>query len=202
MVPKAFKAPQAAEGLLVATAGAQRTTWSWRSWWRLNAPLIILNFGSFATLVGFTRSDVLELRCLAITGNFTLVVYSLLQPPPIRWPAICWSVLFGGVNGFNIAKIVHEREGKVVLSEHEEDIFLEHFKPHGVTPKQFEMLMSTGETRFVKKGDVLCRQGEPMSSVKLVVRGDTRANIRGRHLTAMGSARGRSSGQCDTPLPT
>jgi len=195
VVPQAFKTPHAAEGLLIATkpaagVGSQRSTWSWLSWWRLNAPLVILNFGSFATLVGFTRSDVLELRCLAITGNMTFVIYSLLQPPPIRWPAICWSVLFGGVNGFSIAKFVHEREGKVILSKYEEEIFLEHFKPHGVTPKQFETLMSTGKSRIVKRGDVLSRQGEPMTSAKLVIRGDTRANIKGRRLTAMGSMRG------------
>lgn len=141
-------------------------------------------------LTGFTRSDVLELRSLALTGNTSFVVYSLLQPPPIRWPAVIWSMLFASVNSFNIAKIMNEREGKVYLSPYEEEIYHEHFKPHGVTPKQFEKIMSAGESRIIKKGGVLLRQGEQITSLKLVVRGHTRANVMGRHLTAMGSARG------------
>jgi len=207
VLPMPFKTPppkvgvaQKAEALVAATTagggngggGSQggKTTWSWRSWWKLNAPLVILNFGSMATLVGFTRGDVLELRSLAMTGNTTFVIYSLLQPPPIRWPAIIWSCLFASVNGFNIAKILSERNGKVYRAPHEEKIYHEHFEPHGVTPKQFEKVMSTGKRQVIKKGDVISRQGVEMSTVKLVVHGNTRANVKGRHLTAMGSARG------------
>lgn len=199
VVPQPFKTPpstaaQKAEALVASTkpssTGGKKSTWSWRSWWKLNAPLLILNFGSLATLVGFTRSDVLELRTLAITGNTCFVVYSLLQPPPIKWAAIVWSTLFASVNGYNIAKILNERKGTVHLNEHEEEIYQEHFQPHGVTPKQFDKIMATGKTRIIKAGDVVSRQGEQISSLKLVVRGNTRANVRGRHLTAMGSVRG------------
>mmetsp|Transcript_35876 Transcript_35876/g.75523 ORF Transcript_35876/g.75523 Transcript_35876/m.75523 type:complete len:474 (+) Transcript_35876:206-1627(+) len=191
--PNATTVAQKAEALVASNAGAgssQQSTWSWKSWWKLNAPLLILNFGSFAMLMGFTRSDVLELRCLAITGNISFVVYSLLIPPPIRWAAVGWSGLFATVNAYNIGKILNEREGKVYLAEHEKEIYHEHFEPHGVTPKQFEKVMKKGVTKIVKKGDVLSRQGEQISSVKLVVKGDTRANVMGRHLTAMGSVRG------------
>ncbi|KAL7532286.1 hypothetical protein ACHAXR_004537 [Thalassiosira sp. AJA248-18] len=201
--PNPIAAAQKAEALVTAKPAAgssdsRKSTWSWRSWWKLNGPLVLLNFGSLATLVGFTRADVLELRSLAMTGNTTFVLYSLLQPPPIRWATVCWNILirprrvslFASVNGYNIAKILNEREGKVFLSPHEEEIFHEHFQPHGVTPKQFEKVMSTGSTRIIKKGDVLSRQGEQMTSVKLVVQGTTRANVKGRHLTAMGSVRG------------
>lgn len=51
-------------------------------------------------------------------------------------------------------------------------------------------LISTGKTLTIKKGGVLSRQGEQISSVKLVVRGNTRANVKGRHVTAMGSVNG------------
>lgn len=126
----AHKAEALVAGIKPSSGSGQQSTWSWRSWWKLNAPLVILNFGSLATLVGFTRPDVLELRCLAMTGNTTFVLYSLLQPPPIRWAAMCWSALFASVNGFNIAKILNERSGKVSLAPHEEEIFHEHFQPH------------------------------------------------------------------------
>ncbi|KAL9188794.1 hypothetical protein ACHAXT_007172 [Thalassiosira profunda] len=198
VVPQPFKTPppQAAAEVLAATKPAgggggagQQSTWSWRSWWKLNAPLVLLNVGSLATLVGFTRADVLELRSLALTGNCTFIMYSLMSPP-VRWGPIGWVSLFAGVNGYNIVRIMTERKGKVFLSEHEEEIFNEHFQPFGVTPKQFEKVMSQGKMRIIPKGGVLSRQGEQMSSVKLVVRGKTRANVMGRHLTAMGSMPG------------
>lgn len=195
VLPKPFKTPppefiassKSAHG---GSGSKQQSTWSWSSWWKLNAPLLILNFGSLATLVGFTRRDVLELRALSMTGSTTFVIYSLLQPPPIRWPSIVWSTLFAGVNGYKILGILNERKGNVVLSPREEEIYHEHFQPHGVTPKQFEKAMRVGTIRTIKKGELVSRQGIPISSVKLVIRGNTRASVMGRHLTAIGSARG------------
>jgi hypothetical protein len=73
---------------------SQKQSWSWKEWLKLNGPLIVLNFGSLATLVGFTRTDVLELRALSVTGSLTFVAYTLWQPPPIRWPSVFWSLLF------------------------------------------------------------------------------------------------------------
>ena len=169
---------------------SSKQTWSWRSWLKLNAPLLILNFGSVCTLVGFTRTDVLELRALSMTGSTTFVIYSYLQPPPIKWAAIVWSTLFASVNAFKITSILNERQAPVALSQREEEIFHEHFQPHGVTPKQFEKVFSNGKTRIIKTGGLLARQGEPIEKVILVLRGKTRANVLGRHLTAIGSAPG------------
>jgi CRP-like cAMP-binding protein len=167
----------------------KQQTWSWKSWFTLNTPLLILNCGSMATLLGFTRSDVLELRTLAMTGNCTFVIYSLISPP-IKWPAICWSMLFASVNGFNIAKILNERKGKVVLTPHEMEMYQEHFQPYGVTQFQFYKVITMGHTKIIPAGEIIARQGAPITSVKLVVRGKTRANVGGRHLTAIGSSKG------------
>lgn len=168
-------------------------TWSWKSWWRLNGPLLVLNFGSLATLVGFTRTDVLELRALSVTGSLTFVFYTLLQPPPIRWPSVFWSLLFSSVNSYKIANILHERKAAVVLSPRQEEIYNEHFQPHGVTPKQFERIMSAGNLRMIKSGGLISRQGIEMNTIKLVVKGSTRASVTGRHLTAIGSKPGNRS---------
>ena len=161
-VPKSFKEPPKSvqsEKVKAALIGQTKLnsdksnnttnqTWSWSSWLSLNTPLLILNFGSMATLLGFTRSDVLELRTLAMTGNCTFVIYSLISPP-IKWPAIFWAALFASVNGVNIAKILNERRGKVVLSPHEMDIYQEHFQPYGVTQFQFDKVMKMGRTKII-----------------------------------------------------
>lgn len=203
-VPKSFKQSSEKAASLVGNKSSssqhqhsnnnsqqqQEQTWSWKSWFTLNTPLLILNFGSMATLLGFTRSDVLELRTLAMTGNCTFVIYSLLLPPPIKWPAICWSMLFASVNGFNIAKILKERKGKVLLTLHEAEIYEEHFRPYGVTQFQFHKVIHMGHVKNIPAGGIISRQGAPITSVQLVVRGKTRANVGGRHLTAIGSSKG------------
>jgi len=181
-VPKSFKEPpksvtkiiQSEKAALVGNKSSsqqsnKQQTWSWKSWFTLNTPLLILNCGSMATLLGFTRSDVLELRTLAMTGNCTFVIYSLISPP-IKWPAICWSMLFASVNGFNIAKILNERKGKVVLTPHEMEMYQEHFQPYGVTQFQFYKVITMGHTKIIPAGEIIARQGAPITSVKLVVR--------------------------------
>lgn len=82
VMPQPFKTPSSvsssttAEALVASNRGhhgahskAHKQTWSWTSWWKLNGPLLVLNFGSLATLIGFTRTDVLELRVLSVTGR-------------------------------------------------------------------------------------------------------------------------------------
>lgn len=167
LIPKPFLTPPntvaqkaaKAEGSAGSSASSkQQSTWSWKQWWKLNAPLVILNLGSLATLAGFTRTDVIELRSLAITGNASFVMYTLMKGPPIPWNVLFYQFLFASVNAYNIAKIVNERKGVVHLSPHQEEIFNEHFKPYGVTPKQFEKVISNGTVRILKKGDVLSRE--------------------------------------------
>mmetsp|Transcript_10157 Transcript_10157/g.23790 ORF Transcript_10157/g.23790 Transcript_10157/m.23790 type:complete len:427 (-) Transcript_10157:91-1371(-) len=192
VLPQPFRTPapsQKAEALIESGGGRHGGNWSWRSWLKLNGPLLILNFGSFATLLGFTRCDVLELRSLAITGNISFVLYSLFITP-IRWPAISWSALFAAVNGYNIVKILNERSDKAVLDQHEMEIYSEHFEDHNVTPVQFMKILSKGRVKVYSNGDVLSKRGEPLNSVKLVVSGSSRANFMGRRLTAMGSTKG------------
>lgn len=132
-MPKPFKAPSPKAVQATATESAsgydgfsQRVL----QWLKPNLPIIILNFGSLCTLVGFTRSDVLELRSLAITGNIMFVFYNLGQKT-ILWPSIAWSSLFAVVNGFKIFEIFHERNAEVHMTEEQEQVFVDHFMPHG-----------------------------------------------------------------------
>ena len=45
------------------------------AWFKENWSIVVLNLGSVATLVGFTRSDLLELRMLSVTGSMGNVIY-------------------------------------------------------------------------------------------------------------------------------
>lgn len=69
-MPKPFKAPPPdVLKAAVEEAASLGYSKSLYKWLRSNFPIMIINFGSLCTLLGFTRSDVLELRSLAITGS-------------------------------------------------------------------------------------------------------------------------------------
>lgn len=155
-------------------------------WWRLNWPILVLNFGSVCTLVGFTSSDVLELRSLSVTGSLSSVIYFSSLPAAKRsWTPILWSLTFASVNGFKIYQILVERKAPVDLPTDQLDVYQRHFEPHGTTPKQFEIIVKKAQTIRLKRGEVLIGEGEPLRKVYLVTTGRTRAHHLGRRLTAV-----------------
>jgi CRP-like cAMP-binding protein len=184
-MPKPFKAtPQ--EAVVKAAESATKVegiTVRLMGWLKRNAPIIMLNVGSVCTLVGFTRSDVLELRSLATTGNIMFIFYALGQRP-VLWPSIAWSALFASVNGVKIFQIMHERTATVHMTKDQEQTFVEHFMPHGLTPKQFERVEQKAKKIRLKKGEFLIRKGEKMDHLYLVAKGSTQALLLGRQVTA------------------
>jgi CRP-like cAMP-binding protein len=153
-------------------------------WWKANFAVVVLNLGSVFSLIGFTRSDVLELRFLSMTGSLSYVVYFLALPGPRDWTPIAWSMTFIAVNGQKIYEILVERNSTVHLAQEHKRVYEQFFAPHGVTTKQFEYIIRKAETIQLKKGDVFLREGEQMKKVYLVTTGQTRAHHLGRRLTA------------------
>ena len=165
------------------------------AWMRENWAILVLNLGSLCTLIGFTRSDVLELRSLSLTGSIGNVIYGL-SVVPRRYLPMAWSSLFGAVNGTKIYEIVQERSGKVVLTEQQHAVYEQLFLPHGMTPKQLEAVWNKARVVQVSKGDAILKTNQPLDSVWLVIEGKTRANMLGRHLTAVST--GISSGSSNS----
>ncbi len=162
-------------------------------WLRDNAGLIILNIGSIATLTAFTRTDILELRLLSITGSISSVIYFMSRPPPYNIGPIIWSLVFASTNAYMVYHIYEERKGRPKQFTKEEcDVYEEHFVPHAVTPRQFEKLLSKAKILKLKRGEVLLQGGESYSSVYLVVSGATEAitGTMSRRVTAASSRRG------------
>ena len=157
-----------------------------KQWWKLNWAVLVLNFGSVCSLVGFTRSDVLELRCLSVTGSLSSVAYFASLPASKRsMTPILWSLTFACVNSFKIAQILVERKAKVEIPEEHVEVFRSHFQPHGITPKQFEYILEKAQEIRLKKGQVLIREGDPLKNIYLITKGHTRAHHLGRKLTAV-----------------
>lgn len=170
-----------------------------KAWWKLNWPVLVLNFGSICSLVGFTRTDVLELRCLSVTGSLSSVVYFMSQPAAKRsMTPIIWSLCFATVNSIKIYQILVERNAKVDIPNDQIDVYHRFFEPHSVTPKQFQYIMEKAQTIHLRKGGVLIREGDPLRNVFLITKGHTRAHHMGRKLTAVSYAHAPNSGETAT----
>jgi CRP-like cAMP-binding protein len=119
-------------------------------------------------------------------------VYAMLSHSDIFscWVAsVAWSCLFAGVNAVKIFEILHERHVEVHMTQDQEELFVEHFMPHGITPKQFEKIENKARKFQIEKGDFLIRKGEDLDHVFLVVKGSTQAHILGRRLSAASTSR-------------
>lgn len=161
-------------------------------WMANNYGILILNIGSLATLTGFTRTDILELRLLSITGSLSSVIYFLTRPPPFVYGSVIWSLIFASTNAYMVYYIYEERKGQIQpLTEEEKDLYEEHFMPHGVTPRQFEKLIQRAQLIHLKRGDILIQKGQELDSVYLVSSGATEAvgNL-SRRITAASSIQG------------
>lgn len=145
-------------------------------WLKENAGVIILNFGSIASFISFTRTDILELRLLSITGSLSSVCYFALRPPPIVYGPIFWSSIFAGTNSFMVYHIYEERKGKPrQWSLEEQDVYDEHMLSHAVTPRQFEKMLKIVKKKVLEKNEVLVQKGQIVNKVHLVVSGSTEA---------------------------
>jgi len=156
---------------------------------KLNGPVLILNFGSLCTLAGFARTDVLELRLGNLFGNCCAMTYFVINR---LLPPFTWSSIFAMTNAYNIHLILDERSDKVTMTKDEQTLYEEHFLSHGVTPKQFRMILDKSEVLHVPKNHVIVRADALLDSVYLVVSGHTEASILGRHLTYASSQPGNN----------
>jgi CRP-like cAMP-binding protein len=162
-------------------------------WIKENAGIIILNAGSVCTLTAFTRSDILELRCLSMAGSLSSVVYFLSLPPPKVWFPPIWSGIFAITNAYKVYFILEERKGKPkYLTMKEMKIFEEHFMPHGVTPRMFEKLLHISTEIRLEKGQVLIEKGIDLEALYVVKSGciDAVTGLMKRRVTAASTDKG------------
>eukprot|EP00557_Chaetoceros_sp_GSL56_P005927 CAMPEP_0176488348 /NCGR_PEP_ID=MMETSP0200_2-20121128/6656_1 /TAXON_ID=947934 /ORGANISM="Chaetoceros sp., Strain GSL56" /LENGTH=510 /DNA_ID=CAMNT_0017885315 /DNA_START=269 /DNA_END=1801 /DNA_ORIENTATION=+ len=198
IVPKPIEMPPNLKPLIHKASTAHKETQKKKTreklkqWLKDNAGIIILNCGSIASFISFTRTDILELRLLSITGSLSSVVYVITRPPPIVVGPIIWSSVFAMTNSYMVYHIYEERKGKPrQLTSQEEDVYEEHFLPHAVTPRQYEKLLSIAKLRELQRGEVLIQKGQTVDKVYLVISGTTQAvtNL-SRRVTAASSCKG------------
>jgi Popeye protein conserved region len=143
--------------------------------WFIHAANILL-------LAAYSVRDILWLRALAVTSAIAAIPYFLLQPTPL-WAAFAWSVLFTGINIFQLWRLILERR-PVKLTPEEEQVRQLAFRD--LPTKKVLQVISLGEWASGSPGEQLIERGKPLESIALIVRGKVQATEKGRLLGELG----------------
>ena len=134
----------------------------------------MMNFGAITSLTGFMMTDVLKLRTLSIVGSLCGVVYNITRTPR-QLNAVAWGGVFISVNVIQIIRLLMERQ-EIKFTVDEANLYYRRFEPHGVTPIQFQKLMSKfGKWKKYKSGEVLVKDGKALENVIILADGKATA---------------------------
>ena len=138
----------------------------------------LVHFSNILLLVAYSVRNILWLRWFAVAAALTNMPYFLYQQS-ILWPPILWAGVFTAINLYQIWRIYMERR-PVVLSPDEHTLYDMGF--HSLTPRDFVALVMVGAWNDAATGDKMMREGQPVSSVCIAIRGTVRIHGHGSDL--------------------
>lgn len=143
--------------------------------WSPTSLAIVNTVGNLFALAAAASHDHIALRVLAGFGSLSVVSFNVLMPKPLKAhqkTAAIWGMMFAALHFVNLGLLLREQHTGVSLSEEEEDIYEHGFQRFGVTPRQFQRLLSAG-ARFVDygPGEIISELGKPVDRVHYVIHG-------------------------------
>ena len=138
----------------------------------------LVHFSNVLLLVAYSVRNILWLRWFAVAAALTNMPYFLYQES-ILWPPILWAGVFTAINLYQIWRIYMERR-PVALSPDERTLYDMGF--HSLTPRDFVALVMAGAWNDAASGDKMMREGQPVSSVCIAIRGVVRIHGQARDL--------------------
>lgn len=138
----------------------------------------LVHFSNILLLVSYSVRNMLWLRWFAVAAALTNMPYFLYQPS-ILWPPILWAGVFTAINLYQIWRIYMERR-PVTLSADERTLYDMGF--HALTLRDFVALVMVGAWTDAAAGHKMLREGQPVSSVSIAIRGNVRVHRHDRDL--------------------
>jgi CRP-like cAMP-binding protein len=138
----------------------------------------LVHFSNLLLLVSYSVRNILWLRWFAVAAALTNMPYFLYQPS-ILWPPILWAGVFTAINLYQIWRIYMERR-PVTLSPDEQALYDMGFR--SLLPRDFVALVMVGAWSDAAAGDRMLREGQPVSSVSIAIRGTVRVHRHDRDL--------------------
>jgi hypothetical protein len=114
---------------------------------------LLANVAYVLMLLAFVTADMLRLRLLLVSAQLCLLVYGIGNR---LWVMPAWNLVFLGINGFMVVKILRERR-ELELPPDLREIHARHFT--ALTPREFLRFWNQGDRQTLTDSD-LAHQGE------------------------------------------
>lgn len=126
------------------------------------------HLGFILIALSFIVRDMVWLRTLSIISQLVLIVYNYFGPPEPLWLVIIWSLIFLGINLFQIWALFRERRG-VSFSDREQELYATIFR--ALSPVEFMKLLRIAKWQEAPPGQALATAGQPLNDVLLIYNG-------------------------------
>ena len=129
----------------------------------------------------FLDPDIFNLRVISVAAGVSNLVFSFFHPVghPL-WLPFGWNVVFIGINGWHIYRILSERREAEQLPPQAIELWRSVFAPHGMRQVDFAKLLNAGTWTTLRKGAKLQEEGQSSNSLFLIVRGGADVSHGGR----------------------
>jgi len=143
---------------------------------------IVGHLSFIAIAASFMIRDILWLRALAILGSLFAIIFNYFVRGGPIWLVIGWSIVFIGLNVYNIIYLLHERRG-VNFTPQEKEMYETVFK--GFSPVEFMKLVRIGNWREVTEGQDLIEEGQKVTEILFIYNGQAQVLSRGQTINSL-----------------
>lgn len=136
--------------------------------------IILLNVYYLGVAVAFLVKDILWLRVIMIIAGFCMISQAILGQNLI---IIGWVSLFTMINIIQVIIILHENRD-IKLNPDLNSIYEMIFK--NLTKREFQLLWEKSEREFIDAEKYLCRDGDELDRIILIISGNALVSKNGR----------------------
>jgi len=129
---------------------------------------ILVHIGNVLYLISYLVKDIFLLRFLTVIAMFIFLPYYFFQGNDPLWEPVIWTVVFTGVNVYQIIKLFLERR-PVVVSEEENMIYEQGFTTF--TLRQFAKLLKISKKKSFTQSESILEKDVVPDKVMFVIDG-------------------------------
>jgi len=120
------------------------------------SPDWVLNVANILVLASFSVRDILWLRVLSVTGSGFFIGFFALTDTTA---GIVWNTAFALLNGYHIARLVHERRPVALTAD---EVRLHSAVFPSLTSRELSRLARAGTWQDLSPGESICEQGQAL----------------------------------------
>lgn len=122
---------------------------------RRRIALVCGHLGYVTGVLEYVMTDIIKLRCIAISGCMLIVGYQLTQPQ-VQWPSAFWN---SGFALLNVYQLYYLCRWFPPMTEEEEKLYMELGGEEQLAQRTFQELLEVGSWRTVEAQECLTQEG-------------------------------------------